>query len=191
MINASKGPIEPLDSVKMRERLPGGLFQLEPPFRYTTAAMTERMQLIVDYQEQAGQLVRLTSECSDEQAARRPAAERWSILEIIGHLADAELLAAVRIRRLLTQDRAKFYGYRQNEWATRLGYQEQSLDEVVARFTLLRRSNGRLLERIAADDWKLTGEHDENGTLALDQLIEGYIDHTAKHLTQVRGLIGE
>jgi uncharacterized damage-inducible protein DinB len=149
------------------------------------------MQLIADYQEQADRLVGLASACSDEQAARRPAAERWSILEIVGHLADAELLAAVRIRRLLTQDRPKFYGYRQNEWATRLGYQEQSLDEVVSRFKLLRRGNARLLGRIAAGDWELTGEHDEDGTIALDQLIAGYIAHTAKHLTQVQGLIGE
>jgi hypothetical protein len=145
----------------------------------------EGTPIVAEYLGQADELLRALALCPAADWARRPEPERWSVLEIAGHLADAELLAAVRIRRILTQDRPLLYGYQQEQWARELRYRDQDLEEVAARFALLRRSNAQLLEHLAPEEWDRTGRHDENGEQTLFRLIEGSIAHTAKHVEQV------
>lgn len=144
--------------------------------------------LINDYAQQAGELEALAASCTIESAAWRPGAQAWSVVEIAGHLADAELLAAVRLRRIITQDQPNFYSYQQERWAQRLHYQHRELTRVVARFVLLRGENADLLKELTREDWRRKGRHDRDGVLSLRQLIEGYVGHTAKHLQQMQAV---
>ena len=126
------------------------------------------------------------SNCPADAVVRPPAVGRWSILEIAAHLADAELLASTRIRRIITQDRPEMRGYKQELWAQSLAYGQQKIEAMSARFVVLRRENAALLEMIGEEVWGLKGRHDEYGELSLRELIEDYITHTAKHLDQMR-----
>ncbi|HKX29686.1 MAG TPA: DinB family protein [Blastocatellia bacterium] len=153
--------------------------------------MNEDASIIAAYAQQADRLELFITGCPAEIIARRPDETRWSILEIVGHLADAELLASVRIRRVITGDRPNLYGYRQEEWARKLGYRQQRIAVLSQRFALLRRENGELLGSMSGDDWNRGGEHDESGRLTLRQLIVGYLEHTAKHLNQAESIAAE
>lgn len=148
-----------------------------------------------EYAQQANELERVVSEIPARRIAQRPSESRWSVLEIVSHLADAELLASVRIRRIITQDRPNFQGYKQEQWATALGYRQRRIETVTARFTLLRRENAELLAELPENSereiWNHTGVHDEYGTLSLRQLIEDYLAHTAKHLDQIRNVAAD
>lgn len=126
------------------------------------------------------------SNCPADAVVWHPAVGRWSILEIAAHLADAELLASTRIRRIITQDRPEMRGYKQELWAQSLAYGHQKIEAMSARFVVLRRENAALLEMIGEEVWWLKGRHDEYGELSLRELIEDYITHTAKHLDQMR-----
>ncbi|MBO0725968.1 MAG: DinB family protein [Blastocatellia bacterium] len=129
---------------------------------------------------------RFLSNCPAAAVAWSPGFDRWSILEIAAHLADAELLASARIRRIITQDRPEMHGYKQELWARSLAYRLQKVDVVSARFALLRHENASLLEMAGEEVWRLKGRHDEYGELSLRELTEDYISHTAKHLGQMR-----
>ena len=129
---------------------------------------------------------KLLSICPAAAVGWSPGDGRWSILEIAAHLADAELLASARIRRIITQDRPRLYGYQQALWSKSLAYARQKIETVSARFALLRRENAGLLEMIPDEVWRLKGRHDEYGELSLRELIEDYVAHTAKHLDQMR-----
>src|SRR5262249_57425044 len=96
-----------------------------------------------------------------------PGPHRWSILEIAAHLADAELLASARIRRVITQDRPEMHGYKQELWAQSLKYRLQNIEAVSARFVLLRRENAALLDMIGDEAWRLKGRHDAYGELSV------------------------
>lgn len=146
----------------------------------------EPANIITQYSQQADALEQAVAALPAVLIARRPSETEWSVLEIAGHLADAELPASVRIRRILTQDRPRLWGYRQEDWAETLGYRQARIETFTARFALLRRENADLLPVDETDDaWNRTGQHDEYGTLSLRQLIEGYLDHTARHLDQI------
>lgn len=157
---------------------------------YTLARMQSHENLVSSYIAQADELERVLSAAPPETILRNPGENRWSILQVVGHLADAELLASVRIRRIITQDRTRLWGYQQEVWADRLGYQRRKLQTVLSRFALLRRENGELLADQSDGVWEQTAEHDLYGVLSLRQWIEDYLDHTAKHLNQIRELIG-
>lgn len=153
---------------------------------YTRARMRSQDNLTASYAAQAGELEGLIFAVSPETIVRQPGENRWSILQIVCHLADAELLASVRIRRIITGDRAKLWGYRQEVWADRLSYQHRKIEAVVARFALLRRENAELLTGLSDAVWDQTGEHEQYGVLSLQQLIEDYLVHTSKHLDQIK-----
>lgn len=149
-------------------------------------------KIITQYAQQADALEQVIAALPAALIAWRPSNTEWSVLEIAGHLADAELLASVRIRRILTQDRARFWSYQQEHWAATLGYRQARIETVTTRFVLLRHENAELLPADATDHaWNHTGFHDEYGTLSLRQLIEGYLEHTAKHLDQIRRVAAE
>lgn len=175
----------------------GRSVKLAPDTRRPAGLYSPRMQshdnLTANYSAQADELERLVSSASAEIIVRQPGENRWSILQIVGHLADAELLASVRIRRIVVQDQgqdhAKLWGYKQEVWADRLSYQQRKVETVVARFALLRRENAELLASLPDAVWGQTGEHNEDGALSLRQLIEGYVQHTSKHLGQIEKLI--
>lgn len=158
---------------------------------YTAARMQSTENLIASYAAQAGELELAIAATSADIIARQPGENRWSVLQIVNHLADAELLASVRIRRIITQDRTELWSYQQEVWADRLSYQQRKIKTIVARFVLLRHENAELLSGIPNDWWELTGEHNEYGTLSLRQLIQDYIGHTAKHLEQIRRAFSE
>ena len=109
----------------------------------------------------------LLSSCSVASVVWPPGAGRWSILEITAHLADAELLASARIRRIITQDRPEMRGYQQELWARSLAYGRQKIETVSARFMTLRLENVWLLEMIGEEVWRFKGRHDEYGELSL------------------------
>ena len=83
------------------------------------------------------------------------------------------------------------HGYKQELWAQKLVYVGQKIETVSARFIVLRNENAGLLEMIGADIWRLKGRHDEYGELSLQDLVEDYITHTAKHLDQIRSAAAE
>jgi uncharacterized damage-inducible protein DinB len=142
--------------------------------------------VITKYRRQADEMNELLSNCPAGAVVWSTGVARWSILEVVAHLADAELLASARIRRIITQDRPEMHGYNQELWAKNLAYRRQKIDVVSARFALLRRENASLLEMAGEEVWRLKGRHDEYGEVSLRELIEDYISHTAKHLGQMR-----
>jgi hypothetical protein len=148
--------------------------------------VSEPNGIIAKYRRQADEMEEFLSNCPADAVIRSPAVGRWSILEIAAHLADAELLASTRIRRIITQDRPEMRGYKQELWAQSLAYGQQKIEAMSARFVVLRRENAALLEMIGEEVWRLKGRHDEYGELSLRELIEDYITHTAKHLDQMR-----
>jgi uncharacterized damage-inducible protein DinB len=110
---------------------------------------------------------------------------KWSIAQILQHLADSEIVGAWRMRLILAQDRPQLTGYDQDLWAERLHYEEADPRESLETFTALRRANLRLIERAAPADLKRVGVHAERGDESLEHLRRLYAGHDLLHLRQI------
>lgn len=122
----------------------------------------------------------------DEAALRRPEAPgKWSVVEVVQHLADSELVTAYRLRMIAAHDTPPIQGYDQDRWAQRLHYADARLDDALEQLDVLRRANLQLLERLTPDEWERTGLHSERGPESLRHLTRLIAAHDLVHLRQI------
>ena len=117
---------------------------------------------------------------------RRPEADgKWSIVHVLQHLADADIVWAWRMRLILAQERPTLTGYDQDRWAERLHYADADPNEALELFDVLRRANLRLMSRATAADLARVGVHVERGEESLGHLRTLYAGHDLLHLRQI------
>jgi hypothetical protein len=145
--------------------------------------------LIGVFEQAAPRLARvLTGLTNDELWARARGTTRWSIGEIVCHLADSEIIAAARFRLVRHRPGAELVEYDQDVFAHVLGYRQRNrhdTDIALHSFAALRTSTARLMRTWSPSDWKTGGVHSEWGPLTLRQLLELYADHGERHIDQI------
>jgi uncharacterized damage-inducible protein DinB len=119
----------------------------------------------------------------------KPAPDRWSVLEILGHLADIEIVYAYRLRQMLADKKPVIAPMDQDDWARNLGYLETPPAELVALYGLNRHANLRLLQHLKPADLGKSAYHPETKQdVTVAQLIERMGTHGASHLAQIERL---
>lgn len=136
-------------------------------------------------QQTAGALHRTLDTLSPEQARQAEAPGKWSVRDVLQHLADSELVWGYRARMVLGQDRPPLIGYDQDLWAERLHYDQADPQEALSTFGLLRRANLRLVERATPYDLKRVGLHAERGEESFEHMIQLCAGHDLLHMRQV------
>jgi hypothetical protein len=116
---------------------------------------------------------------------RSEAPGKWSIGEVVQHLADSELVGGFRLRMVMAHDRPRLTGYDQDLWASRLEYSHADVREALEQFTALRRANVRIWSRLTPADLVRVGIHGERGEESLDRMRQLYAGHDLLHLRQV------
>jgi len=125
----------------------------------------------------------------DKTLRYKPSPEKWCILEILGHLADAEIVFAYRFRQMLADKDPVIAPIDQDAWAKNLGYLESSPAELVALYGLNRHATLQLLRRIKLEDLKKSAVHPEvKGPVTVATLVERMASHGASHLAQIERL---
>ena len=145
----------------------------------------ERTQFVEMYRDGYRAVAEALLKITPEELDARPSPGQWSPREIVHHLADSEMTAAVRLRLLLAQDRPMIQGYDQDEFARRLYYDrphEMSLDL----FRCARSSTVEILDRLTPEQWLRQGTHTEVGTFGVEQWLEVYAPHAHRHARQIR-----
>ncbi|MDH3743774.1 MAG: DinB family protein [Acidobacteriota bacterium] len=122
----------------------------------------------------------------DPQRLRKPEAHgKWSILEVIQHLADSELVWAYRLRVVLADADPVLTGYDQDRWAAKLRYNEVDPDAAIAQIRTIREMNLRLLGSLTPEEMKRTGKHSERGQESVEHMLRLYAGHDLVHLQQL------
>ncbi len=121
---------------------------------------------------------------------RQPEAPgKWSIAQVLQHLADSDLVWGWRMRLILAQDRPTLTGYDQDLWADRLHYADADAAQALETLCVLRRGNLALVERATPEDLKRIGVHSERGEESAGYLIGLYAGHDLLHLRQLDRII--
>jgi hypothetical protein len=141
--------------------------------------------------ETPARLRALVSKATADQLTWKSDPSRWSITQILAHLADAEVVACWRYRSILAHDGGPIAAYDQNEWASAFKYDQVPVAESLATFETLRNSNLRLLERVDASRREHTGIHSERGPESITRIMEMFGGHDLNHLGQIERLLEE
>lgn len=117
-----------------------------------------------------------------------PIPGKWSAREIVHHLGDSESFSAARLRKLLVEDNAVIQGYDQDEYATKLHYNERDMSPALDAFRSARETTTQLLGLMTEDEWKREGTHTESGRYTTENWLTIYAAHAHNHAAQIRRL---
>ncbi len=126
-----------------------------------------------------------TAFLSDEDARRPEREGKWSILQVIEHLIDSEIVYGYRSRLILANPGIDIVGYDQDRWAETLGYQRESLTHAIPELRVLRGRNLRLLKRLTDSELDRYGMHNERGRESLRDMVRLLAGHDLLHRAQI------
>jgi hypothetical protein len=130
----------------------------------------------------------LTQGLTPEQLTARPEPGKWSIHQIVAHLADAELVHQVRVRFILFEDIPPLPAWDQDRWMNGWMRERETFEQSLERFAVLRESTIRLLRATPEHDLRRTGVHAERGVQMAGDFIILIAGHDVNHLSQIRGI---
>ena len=136
-------------------------------------------------------LAELVNGVSAERLAKRPAADKWSVRELLAHFAEAEMGAFWRYRQMIEHDGCSLPSYDQELWSRLGDYPSQDPRESLQLFTLLRQANLRMFDRLTPEEWQRHGVHTERGKMSVRDLAAQLAGHDVNHLMQVRSILGK
>src|SRR6266404_5682055 len=113
---------------------------------------------------------------------------KWSVRQIVCHLADAEAVGVMRFRLIAAEDQPTMSAWNQEAWANRLDYEKRKISQALDIFRTLRFANYELLKDLPEDAFQRTGTHVERGPLSLQQLLKLYAEHTENHVKQIQSV---
>ena len=145
----------------------------------------ERDQLIAQYKDGYSVVAAALLKITPEELDATPAPGKWSARQIVHHLADSEMTAAVRFRLLVAEDAPAIKGYDQEAFASRLHY-ERPHEGSLELFRAARASTAELMGCLSEADWLREGTHTEVGRFGLDSWLRIYAPHAHKHADQIR-----
>lgn len=116
----------------------------------------------------------------------RPAQGEWSVLELLGHLTDAELMIGSRCRSILGQNQPPLPGYDQDAWVERQRHNEADPNELLSLLAGLRAANLRLWRGASDQERARMGIHTERGPESFDLTFRLGAGHGLLHLDQMR-----
>jgi hypothetical protein len=143
-----------------------------------------RKKLIDRYKDGYRVVAEALTGAASKELDTRPAPGKWTAREVVHHLADSEMTAAVRLRWLLAVDRPTILGYDQDEFARRL-YYDRPIEASLEAFKAARMTTAEILDRMSESDWTRQGTHTESGSYSVERWLEIYASHAHGHAEQI------
>ena len=144
--------------------------------------MDDIQDLIARYQAGPDELTQRVANLSATVLDAVPIEGMWSIRQVVGHLADAEIVYADRLRRVIAEDNPTLFDADPNFYVARLRYESKNIGEELGVISAIRASTARMLAARPVEDFQRTGVHSTEGPMTLEALLERIVEHLPHHL---------
>ncbi len=150
------------------------------------ADLLEALLQIKALAETAPRLAALLAASPGEAWTRRPAARVWAPVEVLAHLADAEIILGARVRLVLTVERPALPGFDGAALAERARYIAWPPALALERFATRRGETLELLASCSAEELSRVGLHPRRGEVSVADLVALALAHDTDHAAQIR-----
>jgi uncharacterized damage-inducible protein DinB len=134
-------------------------------------------------------LERLIKGVSPAKLRKRPATEKWSVAEILAHLADAEIVIGWRLRSILGAPGISVQAYDQNAWQAEGQYNKRDPRVSIELYSVVRNANLRLVKSLSSDQLKRYGQHAERGQESIEHIVKLVAGHDLNHVQQIERIL--
>jgi uncharacterized damage-inducible protein DinB len=156
---------------------------------YLAAVKTSGKDALTVQSETPGVIAELIRGVSREELRRQPAPGKWSVSEIVAHLAEDEIVQIWRYRQMLENPGVALAGFDQDKWAQLGDYGTREIEDSLKLFRLLRESNVAMFTRLSEKEWESNGVHGERGPMTVRSLMEHMAGHDLNHLEQIKRIL--
>ena len=165
----------------------------ETPQQYTKriVGIMEGKQPLAVQAATAKKLERLIKGVPTSKLRKRPAPDKWSVSEILAHLAETEIVGGFRMRLILGAPGTPVAAFDQDSWVTSGHYAKRDPRKAVEQFRAVREANLALLKFLTPDQWKHYGMHAERGQETIEHIVRMFAGHDVNHLRQIEGILGK
>jgi DinB superfamily len=139
----------------------------------------------------AKKLAKLVKGVAAAKLRKRPAPGKWSVAEIVAHLADTEIVGSWRIRAILGAPGTPIQAFDQDVWVKACHYEKSDAGKCIERFRVLREANIALYKSLTPEQWKHHGMHSERGVETVEHIARMFAGHDVNHLKQIEGILGK
>ncbi|SFU86867.1 DinB family protein [Alicyclobacillus macrosporangiidus] len=143
-------------------------------------------EVLQRYEEGPAALAAAVEGLDDAQLDWRPRPGKWSIREIVAHLADAELVYTHRMRKVVAEPGGLLTMFDQDRWVDGLFASEMPVQDTIAVVAAIRRFHIHTLRRLSPDALERAGTHEEDGPVTVAALCQKVTDHLYHHLAQIQ-----
>jgi DinB family protein len=150
----------------------------------------EGKQPLAEQAATAKKLERLIKGVPTARLRKRPAPDKWSVSEIVAHLADTEIVGGFRIRLILGAPGTPIAAFDQDSWVTSGHYAKRDPRKSVEQFRVVREANLALLKSLSPEQWKHYGMHSERGQETIEHIVRMFAGHDINHLQQIERILG-
>ena len=137
----------------------------------------------------AGKIERLVKRVPLGRLRKRPAPGKWSVVEILAHLADDEIVTGYRMRSILGAPGTPIAAFDQDKWAEAENYAKHDPKMSLRVFATVREANLALLKLLRAEQWKHFGVHAERGEESIERIAQMMAGHDINHLRQIEAIL--
>jgi len=150
----------------------------------------EELKKFLDAAERSPkEIAAAVSGLSDQVLRYKPAPNQWCVLEILGHLADMEIVLGYRARQMLADTKPVIAPLDQDAWASNLNYLSSPPSQLVAFYGIARLHNLRLLRALKPEDLSKSAYHPEmQRGMDVAEIVRRIGVHGANHLAQIERL---
>ena len=147
--------------------------------------MSELAELLERFRRGAELVAVSTTGAAGAMLDYRPGENKWGVRTIVCHLADTELVLAMRLRQIIAEDNPALPAIEQDLWAERLDYNRRKLSQALESFRRTRAENYELLKELSEETFARTGQHSKRGQITLLDLLRIFAEHAEKHVQQI------
>jgi hypothetical protein len=134
-------------------------------------------------------LAKLLKGVSPARARKRPSPDKWSIAEIVVHLADTEVVFGYLIRGIVGEPGTRIDGFDQDAWLAALHYDKRDIRKSFAEYRAFREANLALLKSLTPEQWKICGMHKERGPETIETVVKMFAGHDLNHFQQIERIL--
>ena len=165
----------------------------ETPQQYTQRVLgyAEGKKPLAVQAATANKLARLIKGVPVSRLRKRPTPDKWSVSEILAHLADTEIVGGFRMRLILGAPGTPIAAFDQDRWVSSGHYDKRNPRRSVEQFRTLREANLALLKSLTPDQWQHHGVHSERGVETIDRIVHMFAGHDLNHLQQIERILAK
>ena len=134
-------------------------------------------------------LANLVKRAAPSKLRKRPAQDKWSVAEILAHLADTEIVVGWRIRSILGAPGTPIQAFDQDAWAAAGNYAKRDPRKSIEQFRAVRDANLALYKALSPEQWGHFGMHAERGEESLQRILHMMAGHDTNHILQIERIL--